>query len=173
MSIIVCGLNHKTASIALREKIFFAPEKLPLFLQDLLGSGLATEAVLLSTCNRSELYCEAEDSQKIQAWFCALHPELREVTYLYEGQKAVEHLMKVACGLDSMVLGEPEILGQVKTAFSESCSAGAVGNSFYRLFQQVFALPRTFSSISTRVSPSLKQETRAFPSGIRRWLTTF
>jgi glutamyl-tRNA reductase len=157
MSIIVCGINHKTASLALREKVFFTVDKLPLYLQDLLSSGIAQEAVLLSTCNRSELYCEASDFQAVQNWFCeqsidgknenkALRQELLQGLYLYQGQKAVEHLMRVACGLDSMVLGEPEILGQVKVAFSESCSAGAVGSSFHRLFQQVFALAKEIRS---------------------------
>lgn len=157
MSIIVCGINHKIASVALREKVFFALDKLPLYLQDLLSSGLAREAVLLSTCNRSELYCEAEEVRGILDWFCsqglalkseneALKKELRSVLYVYQGQQAVEHVMKVACGLDSMVLGEPEILGQVKTAFSESCTAGAVGSSFHRLFQHVFAIAKEIRS---------------------------
>lgn len=142
----VCGINHKTAPVALREKVFFAPEKLGLYLQDLLGNGMASEAVLLSTCNRSELYCEAEDHTKVMAWFCAFQAEIKDVFYCYQGQKAVEHLMTVACGLDSMVLGEPEILGQVKAAFSESCTVGAIGNSFHRLFQQVFAVAKEIRS---------------------------
>jgi len=152
MSIIVCGINHKTASIVLREKVFFAPDKLSLYLQDLLTSGTAREAVLLSTCNRSELYCEAEEASAIKKWFC--HPwlelsELKEALYIYEGQKAVEHMMQVACGLDSMVLGEPEVLGQVKTAFSESCTVGAIGSVFHRLFQQIFALAKEIRSTTT------------------------
>lgn len=157
MSIIVCGINHKTASVALREKVFFALEKIPLYLQDLLTSGFAKEAVLLSTCNRSELYCQAHEVNDIKDWFCRqgidlksenldLREELRAALYIYQGQDAVEHIMKVACGLDSMVLGEPEILGQVKAAFSESCTAGAVGSTFHRLFQQVFALAKEIRS---------------------------
>ena len=151
MSIIVCGINHKTASVSLREKVFFAPERIALYLQDLLSSGLVREAVLLSTCNRSELYCETDESQKVATWFCqlqngSLEEEIKEVLYLHEGAQAVSHLMNVACGLDSMVLGEPEILGQVKTAFSESCTAGAVGNLFHRLFQQVFAIAKEIRS---------------------------
>ncbi len=155
MSIIVCGINHKTASVALREKVFFALDKLPLYLQDLLQRGLTKEAVLLSTCNRSELYCETDEVEGIKAWFCHqavdaknedLRKELGSVLYLHQGQKAIEHLMRVACGLDSMVLGEPEILGQVKVAFSESCTANAVGTSFHRLFQQVFAIAKEIRS---------------------------
>lgn len=150
MSITVCGINHKTAPVSLREKVFFALEKLPFYLQDLQNSGVAKEAVVLSTCNRSELYCEAEDEQKVKDWFCQQWPNFQEqlvpVLYLLRGQAAVEHIMKVACGLDSMVLGEPEILGQVKAAFSESCSVGAVDTLFHQLFQQVFAIAKEIRS---------------------------
>lgn len=143
MSIFVIGINHKTAPISLREKVYFAVEKLPLYLQDLVSRGYAHEAVLLSTCNRSELYCEADDAQAVCDWFCAQtsasRAELNSALYVYCDQQAVAHMMDVACGLDSMVLGEPQILGQMKEAFSESCSAGAVGALFQRLFQQIFA----------------------------------
>jgi glutamyl-tRNA reductase len=150
MSIIVCGINHKTAPISLREKIFFAPEKLPFYLQDLQNSGIVQAAVVLSTCNRSELYCEAEDPIKVKEWFCQQWPDYQEqlmpMLYIHREQAAVEHIMKVACGLDSMVLGEPEILGQVKAAFSESCSASAISSSFHQLFQQVFAIAKEVRS---------------------------
>lgn len=151
MSIIVCGINHKTAPIALREKVYFSLEKVPFYLQDLLNSGLVREAVLLSTCNRSELYCETDNISAIKAWFCQqfVHDLQEEALYLYQDRSAVEHIMNVACGLDSMVLGEPEILGQVKAAFSESCSAGAVGSSFHRLFQQVFAIAKEIRSTTS------------------------
>lgn len=133
----------------MREKVFFAPEKLGLYLQDLLASGLATEAVLLSTCNRSELYCHTSNVQAVKEWFYRFDEGLQDALYCYQEKAAVEHLMKVACGLDSMVLGEPEILGQVKTAFSESASVGAVGNLFHRLFQQVFAIAKEIRSTTT------------------------
>jgi glutamyl-tRNA reductase len=143
MSIYVIGVNHKTAPIALREKIYFAVDKLSLYLQDLLTRGYAHEAVLLSTCNRSELYCETDDAQAVCDWFCAqtnaTRAELDSALYVYRDQRAVAHMMDVSCGLDSMVLGEPQILGQMKEAFSESCSAGAVGAVFHRLFQQIFS----------------------------------
>ncbi|HVY53362.1 MAG TPA: glutamyl-tRNA reductase [Gammaproteobacteria bacterium] len=150
MPIFVCGLNHKTAPIALREKIYFAPEKLTFYLQDLLNNGLVSEAVVLSTCNRSELYCEADNAEKITEWFARQWPEYQQdllsMLYVHQDQEAIDHIMRVACGLDSMVLGEPEILGQVKTAFSESCTAGAVGSSFHRLFQHVFAIAKEVRS---------------------------
>ncbi len=146
MPIIACGINHKTAPIELREKAIFAPEKLALYLQDLSANENIHEAVLLSTCNRSELYCNTDDFQKITDWFCRHHQllpaELKSAMYFYQDAAAVEHIMQVACGLDSMVLGESQILGQMKDAFSESCAAGTVGTLFNRLFQQIFAVAK-------------------------------
>lgn len=146
MSIFIIGINHKTATIALREKVYFREDVLSLYLQDLLNRGLAREAVLLSTCNRSELYCDTDDSSAISAWFCAQTTLSRQaiepVLYSYHDEEAIAHMMEVACGLDSMVLGEPQILGQMKEAFSESCTAGTVGTSFHRLFQQIFKVAK-------------------------------
>ncbi len=146
MPIIACGINHKTAPIELREKLVFPPEKLALYLQDLSQNEQIREAVLLSTCNRSELYCDTDDINKIIHWFCRHHQlspaELSSVLYFHRNEKAVEHIMNVACGLDSMVLGESQILGQMKDAFSESCATGMVGTLFNRLFQQVFAVAK-------------------------------
>ncbi len=150
MPIIVCGMNHKTASLELREKAVFFLEKLPLYLNDLLSLETVHAAVILSTCNRSEVYCAAEDIESVIDWYCYQHQlersELESSLYIYENQEAVNHIMKVACGLDSLVLGEPEILGQLKQAFSESCANGAVNSSFNRLFQQVFAVAKEVRS---------------------------
>ncbi len=150
MPIIACGINHKTAPIELREKVVFSQEKLALYLQDLLANENIREAVLLSTCNRSELYCDSDDVHKITEWFCRHHQltaaELLPAMYFYHDEEAVEHIMQVACGLDSMVLGESQILGQMKDAFSESCAAGTVGTLFNRLFQQVFAVAKEVRS---------------------------
>jgi glutamyl-tRNA reductase len=146
MSIFVIGINHKTASIALREKVYFSADQLMLYLQDLLSRGHASEGVLLSTCNRSELYCETDDINAVCDWFCAQTSVPREILqpalYVYNNEQAVAHIMEVAAGLDSMVLGEPQILGQMKEAFSESCAAGAVNSLFHRLFQQVFSITK-------------------------------
>jgi glutamyl-tRNA reductase len=146
MSIFIIGINYKTAPLTLREKVYFALDKLPLYLQDLLSREIAQEAVLLSTCNRSELYCRASDIAAVRDWFCeqTLIPrhELEPALYIYRNEEAVAHIMQVACGLDSMVLGEPQILGQMKDAFSESCSANAVEASFHQLFQQVFSIAK-------------------------------
>lgn len=146
MSIFVIGINHKTAPVTLREKIYFAKDLLPLYLQDLLALGIVHEAVLLSTCNRSEVYCHADDIQAVRNWFCTKttlsRQDVEPVLYDYQDEMAVAHIMQVACGLDSMILGEPQILGQMKEAFSESCAADAVGTLFHRLFQQVFAMAK-------------------------------
>ena len=146
MPILACGVNHKTASVDLREKVIFAQDKLPLYLNDLVTQENIQEAVLLSTCNRSELYCSSDDINKIIDWFCRQHDLSREVIesamYFYQDTAAVEHIMNVACGLDSMVLGESQILGQMKDAFSEACAAGSVGTLFNRLFQQVFSIAK-------------------------------
>ena len=146
MSIFVVGINHKTAPVTLREKVYFAFDKLSLYLQDLLSRGITQEAVLLSTCNRSELYCDSHDIGALRDWFCDQtaipRKELESAIYVYRNEEAVAHIMHVACGLDSMILGEPEILGQMKEAFSESCSANAVGASFHQLFQQVFSIAK-------------------------------
>lgn len=146
MSIFVIGMNHKTAPVTLREKVYFAFDKLSLYLQDLLNRGIAQEAVLLSTCNRSELYCDSHDIGAVREWFCDQTAipckELEAALYVYRDEEAVSHIMHVACGLDSMILGEPQILGQMKEAFSESCSANAVNASFHQLFQQVFSIAK-------------------------------
>lgn len=146
MPILACGINHKTAPVGLREKVVFSQEKLALYLNDLVTQENIQEAVILSTCNRSELYCSTDDINKVTDWFCRQHlvdrNEIESAMYFYHDTVAIEHIMSVACGLDSMVLGESQILGQMKDAFSEACAAGAVGPSFNRLFQQVFSIAK-------------------------------
>ena len=146
MPILVCGINHKTAPVAIREKAVFATEKLAVYLADLLAHENIHEAVILSTCNRSEVYCDSDNADLLFEWFCRQHDltprELLPVWYVRHAEDAVSHIMRVACGLDSMVLGESQILGQMKEAFSESCAAGSVGPLFNRLFQQVFSVAK-------------------------------
>jgi len=146
MPIFVCGINHKSAPIELREKAVFATEKLALYLHDLITEERISDAVLLSTCNRSELYCLTDDTEKMIDWYCRQHAVsrawLESSMVFYEDQAAIEHIMSVACGLDSMVLGESQILGQMKEAFSEAVAAGSVGTTFNRLFQQVFMVAK-------------------------------
>ncbi len=146
MAIFVIGINHKTAPVDLREKIYFALDKLGLYLNDLLSTAEVSEAVLMSTCNRSELYCYAESVVGAKQWFLKQtqlsEEELAACLYVYEDEEALAHIMQVACGLDSMILGEPQILGQMKEAFAESCTAGAVGTFFNKVFQQIFAVAK-------------------------------
>lgn len=146
MPIIVCGISHKTASVALREQVVFASEKISLYLQDVMAGEGIRDVVLLSTCNRTELYCVADSVEQVVDWFCRQHTVARTLLepalYLHVDQEAVTHLMQVACGLDSMVIGESQILGQLKDAFSESCAIGAVSPLFHRLFQQVFSVAK-------------------------------
>ena len=146
MSIFVIGINHKTAGIEVREKAYFALDKLALYLQDVTSRDIAREAALISTCNRSELYCESDDECAVYDWFCEQielpRHELNAVIYVYRDAAAIAHIMEVACGLDSMVLGEPQILGQMKEAFSEACTAGTVDALFHRLFQQIFSIAK-------------------------------
>ena len=150
MSIVVCSIHHQTAPLALRERVAFPLEKLALYLTDLCDQEHTQEAVILSTCNRSEIYCETQDSDAVIAWFAHQHQltreELAPFLTIYQDQAAVQHIMRVACGLDSMVLGETQILGQMKNAFSESCAASVIGPLFNRLFQQVFAVAKEVRS---------------------------
>lgn len=146
MPIFACGINHKTAPIELREKVIFSQEKMPIYLDDLVKQESIKEAVILSTCNRSELYCIAKTPTEVLDWFCRQHGFRAEMLspflYIHQDQAAIEHIMQVACGLDSMVLGESQILAQMKAAFSESSAASALGPTFNRLFQQVFAVAK-------------------------------
>lgn len=152
MSIFAIGINHKTAPIELREQAYFANDKLGLYLQELLSSGHVREAVLLSTCNRSELYCETADLTAVRGWFLEQAPgaqrALESALYVYRDQDAVAHMMQVACGIDSLILGEPQILGQMKEAFSEGCGAGAVGPVFHRLFQTIFSVAKDIRTVT-------------------------
>lgn len=122
MTLVAFGINHKTAPIEVREKIAFSPTEIPEALQALLRLPNSAEVALLSTCNRTELYLrlEDEDLSHIFNWLeqhkSLTRDELNAYHYLYQGEQAVAHMMKVACGLDSMVLGEPQILGYLASS---------------------------------------------------------
>ena len=176
MTLHVIGMNHKTAPITVREKFYFPMDKLPLYLQDLLNQGHAKEAILLSTCNRSELYCDTDNVAAVKMWFCAQAStspaECEESIYCYRDEEAVSHIMQVACGLDSMILGEPQIFGQMKEAFSESCTAGTVGTSFHRLFQQVFTVAKEIRT-TTAIGACPVSVASAAAHFVRQHLPTF
>jgi len=148
MHLLALGVNHHTAPVEIREKVAFAPEKLAQALGEVTGHGAAHEAAILSTCNRTEVYCNLDPSNDIRLieWFCDHHRLRRDTLqpYLYRhpDQDAVKHAFRVAAGLDSMILGEPQILGQMKDAFAEAHKAGTTGKILNRLFQQTFAVAK-------------------------------
>jgi glutamyl-tRNA reductase len=146
VSIIVIGLSHRSSPVAVRERFAFADATIPHVLQKLRSDGIASEAVVLSTCNRVEIYAATELSQMDA--ICALRkflvdhhkyeePLTTEV-YAYGQPHSVEHLFKVACGLDSMVLGETEILGQLKKAYQMAFDTKATGARLNKAFQKAF-----------------------------------
>ena len=149
MTLIALGINHKTAPLDVREKVAFSSEQLPSALQELIELSTLKEAALLSTCNRMELYLHIKESDvhHVMDWLkshkCLEDDDLADCHYVYIGEDAVSHMMKVASGLDSMVLGEPQILGQLKQAFSIARTAGTMGTHLERLFQQSFSVAKT------------------------------
>jgi glutamyl-tRNA reductase len=148
MHLLTLGLNHQTAPIEIRERAAFGPESIQQALADLTQSVGASEAAILSTCNRTEIYCgqENDNRDKVFAWLSehsGLGPEeLRKSIYHYPNAAAVRHAFRVASGLDSMVLGEPQILGQMKEAFHTASSVGATGKVLNRLFQHTFSVAK-------------------------------
>jgi glutamyl-tRNA reductase len=148
MPLLALGLNHQTAPVALREQVAFGPNDLAAALAELRAEPGVDEAVLLSTCNRTEIYCAVEAGAEQQpAHWLARHHQLnheRLDPYLYRRQDgdAVRHLFRVATGLDSLVLGEPQILGQVKDAYQQARRAGSLRTVLERLFQQAFAVAK-------------------------------
>jgi glutamyl-tRNA reductase len=169
MSLVLLGINHTTASIALREKVAFPPEKLSSALQEICGLEVVNEAVIVSTCNRTEIYLDcsgieglnndeisaddlhenrrlADYQQSVSKWLAGFHnlsqSELEASCYVAGADDVVRHLMRVSCGLDSMVLGEPQILGQIKSAFAVSKDLNAVGPGLGRAFQDAFSIAK-------------------------------
>ena len=148
MQLFAFGINHESAPLAVREQASFVPERLPEALADLRARGDAAEAAILSTCNRTELYCgmKGDAGPAILDWLCEWHavPEqrIKPFFYAHHGAEAVKHTFRVAAGLDSMVLGEPQILGQMKDAFAAAHKHGATGQLLNRLFQRSFAVAK-------------------------------
>ena len=148
MHLLAFGINHKTAPVEIREQAAFAPENLASALSNLTDTGAADEVAILSTCNRTELYCGFEHAKQehVLDWFCDYHKlgQKDVVPYIYQhpDHAAVKHAFRVASGLDSMVLGEPQILGQMKHAFHQAHSAGTTGKVLNRLFQQSFSVAK-------------------------------
>jgi glutamyl-tRNA reductase len=144
MPLVVVGINHRTAPLEVREKVVFDPSHLPDALRAL-ASGGARENVIVSTCNRTELYCVTESPAELGRWLEAYHGvgyPLQDCLYEHHDATAIEHAFAVASGLDSMVLGEPQILGQLKDAYRAAQQAGTVGPLLNRLFQATFSVAK-------------------------------
>ncbi|NLS43431.1 glutamyl-tRNA reductase [BEV proteobacterium] len=150
MTLLALGINHKTAPVSLRERIAFSPYALGDVLHSLLAKPLVQGGVVLSTCNRTELYLSVDERgnqrEQVVDWLCQfqhLNPdELKNSLYWHQDNAAVNHLMRVASGLDSLVLGEPQILGQVKKAFAESQRGHSLSSELERLFQRSFSVAK-------------------------------
>ncbi|MDH5785207.1 MAG: glutamyl-tRNA reductase [Chromatiales bacterium] len=148
MTLFALGINHKTAPVEIRERVAFTPEKLPQAFSELQGTTGVNEVAILSTCNRTELYCglAGDDSAPLRDWFSRFHElnlaDVEPYFYAHPDRHAVRHILRVASGLDSMVLGEPQILGQMKQAYSTANNAGTVGQLLNRLFQHTFSVAK-------------------------------
>ena len=148
MPLIALGLNHLTAPVSLREQVAFDEDAAGIALLELAREPGVEEAMILSTCNRTELYVGvAEGADDIpRVWLSRHHHltpgKLDEFLYRHEEQDAVRHMFRVATGLDSMVLGEPQILGQVKSAYQQARQAHALKAPMDRLLQHTFAVAK-------------------------------
>ena len=146
MQLFALGLNHHSAPIAIRERVSFQPERLGQALLSLTNAKPVREAAILSTCNRTELYYASDDPQSAADWLADFHRlslnDISPYLYSYPQREAVRHVFRVASGLDSMVLGEPQILGQVKEAARQAEEAGTLGTLLHKLFQRTFAVAK-------------------------------
>jgi glutamyl-tRNA reductase len=151
MSFLVLGINHRTAPVEIREKVVFSGSELPDALRELCQIENVRGAVIVSTCNRTELYCDTENLQAdLSNWLAQWHDlashHIETSLYRHEGARAVSHLFSVASGLDSMIIGEPQILGQLKDAYRASQESGATGPNLNRLFQAAFSVAKRIRS---------------------------
>jgi glutamyl-tRNA reductase len=150
MQLFAFGINHQTAPLAVREQVVFHAERLIGALRDLVDRRPVQEAAIISTCNRTEVYCNTEDPPAAVEWMAGYHrlktQQIEPYLYLLPREHAVKHAFRVASGLDSMVLGEPQILGQFKQAVRTAQAAGTLGVLLHKLFQRTFAVAKTVRS---------------------------
>ena len=166
MALVLVGINHSTANIEMREKVAFPPEIVESALAEIYALPPIREVVIVSTCNRTEIYLDfiegdseapasdelaqkrqlVDRQEEVVAWLSTFHDlqagELEQCSYSYAGEDVVRHLMKVSCGLDSMVLGEPQILGQIKSAYAVSKDQEVVAQSLGRAFEEAFSIAK-------------------------------
>ncbi|MFC3120591.1 glutamyl-tRNA reductase [Agaribacter flavus] len=151
MAFVSIGINHNSAPVALREQVAFTPDKLVRALSAFAERSGGEEIVILSTCNRTEVYvANSLNTEDLGNWLAVFHDvdteALRPHMYENDTDATICHLMQVACGLDSLILGEPQILGQVKQAYSEAKRAGTVGVQLDKLFQTTFSVAKQVRS---------------------------
>lgn len=148
MPLLVLGINHQTATVGLREQVAFAPDLLMSAYANLLLQPFVEEAVIISTCNRCEIYCNFnnDSSATLVNWLTTYHGiatgSLDNHLYCYQDQQAAAHLFRVASGLDSLILGEPQILGQIKQAFATANQAKSVSKLLNKCFQHAFRVAK-------------------------------
>jgi glutamyl-tRNA reductase len=156
MSLFILGINHTTAPVEIRERIAFAPDRLAGALDEIRNLPGINEAVILSTCNRTELYCgndpelepmhSGQTHDQVINWLAKYHQlspeELQAYIYIHPDQESIRHILRVATGLDSMILGEPQILGQIKEAYHQANQSGSLGTLLDRLFQHAFSVAK-------------------------------
>lgn len=175
MQLFTFGINHQTAPLAVREQVAFNAEKLDLALRDLVDNGAAKEATILSTCNRTEVYCSTTQPEQAIGWLAQYHHlaanDIAPYIYRLPQEQAVKHAFRVASGLDSMVLGEPQILGQMKQAVRTAEEAGTLGFLLHKLFQRTFSVAkdvRTQTEIGANLvsmaAAAVKLAERIFPA---------
>jgi len=175
MQLLTFGINHQTAPLAVREQIAFNAEAMDDALRDLVDNGSAKEAAILSTCNRTEIYCNTQTPAQAIGWLSAYHhlpdTEIAPYLYLLPQAQGVKHAFRVASGLDSMVLGEPQILGQMKQAVRQAEQAGTLGFLLHKLFQRTFSVAKDVRSqteiganLVSMAAAAVKLAERIFPS---------
>lgn len=175
MTLFALGLNHQTAPLAIRERVAIATEALGHAVGELTRARPVKEAAIISTCNRTELYVSTEQPKIAAEWLAEYHQlpsaDLGPYLYTLPQEQAVRHAFRLASGLDSMVLGEPQILGQMKEAVRAAESAGTLGTMLHKLFQKSFAVAkevRTTTQVGANsvsmAAAAVKLAARIFPS---------
>jgi glutamyl-tRNA reductase len=175
MQLFAFGVNHHTAPLAVREQVTFHAENLENALHDLVNREAVREAAIISTCNRTEVYCNTPEPGRAIDWLARFHhlkaQSLEPFIYTLPRERAVTHAFRVASGLDSMVLGEPQILGQIKDAVKSAEHAGTLGTVLHKLFQSTFSVAkevRTRTEIGTSsvsmAAAAVRVAERIFPS---------
>jgi glutamyl-tRNA reductase len=148
--IFTLGINHHSAPLAIRERVAFHAEKLHQALGDLTRNQPVKEVAILSTCNRTEIYCSAETPEVVIDWLAQYHQvergEISPYIYVHDQPEAIRHAFRVASGLDSMVIGEPQILGQMKDAVRVAEESGTLGTQLHKLFQRSFSVAKEVRS---------------------------